>query len=156
SEWGGVAGESRRCLRSNMLAAIIARCDFDVNPARFPTLVFVFDPYIREDGVPINDRQLNLVRRLRLPIAVGPLFRTGVQPGKILTLQLVIQDHALDRATPIEETLLFAPVGAVEVRIVAAFRRLGESPIELLPWCCVQLSETVPVPREREQAAFTA
>src|SRR5262245_35122639 len=75
---------------------------------------------------------------LRLPIrpsvAVLPPAIALVQEPLVVTLQLVVQDHAIHPAALLAEALLGARVGAIDLRVVRQLARLSEARVERLLW----------------------
>src|SRR3954449_7641021 len=78
---GAIPGESRSSLRRRMGSAVVEGCDLDVLDVTATVRPLVFKAQIRKVDVPVEERQIMLVRPLldlsripvRTPISVGPL-----------------------------------------------------------------------------------
>jgi hypothetical protein len=102
---------------------------------------FVFDPQVRE---------VNLVIEVREVVVTGPfldLVRLGiwpairivavpislVQPLLVLTLELVVEDDAIDTRHTVSETVGFSEVRTKHLRVVFDLAGFLQTRVELLP-----------------------
>jgi hypothetical protein len=124
-----------------MLPPIVDRCDLHILVLPPPIGPFVFDPQVREVNLVIEVREvvvtgpfLDLVR-----LAIGPAIRIGavpislVQPLLVLTLELVVEDDAIDARPTVSETVGFSEVRAIDLRVVFDLAGFLQTRVELLP-----------------------
>jgi hypothetical protein len=90
---------------------------------------------------------------IRLPVrssvAVLPAAITLVQEPLVIPLQLVVQDHAIDSAALLAESLLGAQVGAIDLRVVRQLARLSEVRVERLLWLPGAVMSVMPIRLEQ-------
>ena len=99
-------------------------------------LVVVLDAQVGEVDLLVEVGQVVLQRpALNLVVvAIGPAVASAalVQPLLVFALELVVQDHPFDADAALLETLRFAQIGAVDLRVVFHFSRLLEVGVKLL------------------------
>jgi hypothetical protein len=123
-----------------MRPPIVDRRHLDILVLPPPIGPFVFDPEVREVDVVIEVREvvvvgpfLDLVR-----LAIGPAIRivavpiSLVQPLLVLTLELVVEDDAIDARPAVSEALGFTEVRAIDLGVVFHLSRLLETRVERL------------------------
>jgi hypothetical protein len=114
--------------------------DLDVTVIPSPVRPFVLDAHIGEMHLVIEVRQIVIMRPLfdlgrvpiRAPIGVVTVVIPLVQPPLVLTLELVIENHAIDPCATLREVFGFMQIGAIDLAVVFHFARLFEFGVERL------------------------
>jgi hypothetical protein len=135
-----MAGEARASRGSAVCATVVLRRDFDIYVILAAVDIAIFDAAVREVHLPVEVRQVMVVRPLidlacvtiRPSIRVRPAPVALVEPPLIFALQLIVQPHALNRSAPLLEPLYLALIGAINLGIVFELALAFESCIERL------------------------
>ncbi len=112
-----------------MGAAIVLGRDLDVFVIFAPFLVPIFDAQVGEVHLVIEVRQVMfagpaadlLVGSIGVAIVVGPLAIAFVEPSLVLTLELMIEDDALDSGAAFAQAVRCALISAIDLEIVFEF-----------------------------------
>jgi hypothetical protein len=105
-----------------------------------PIGLFVLDPHVREVNLVLEVRQVVFVRPFLdlVRVAIGPAISivvvpiSLVEPLLVLTLELVVEDDAIDACLALREAPGFAEVRAIHLGVVFDFAGLLQTRIELL------------------------
>jgi hypothetical protein len=138
-----------------MCPAIVRRHDLDV--LSFPTSIrlLILDADVRKVDLVIEVREVVLVGPLAnlIACAIGVavilvvVLVALVEPTLVLTLQLVVEDHAVDVRAPLQETRLGLLVCAIDLKVVFQFPLTRQARVEGL------VMVVVAVPMALEQAS---
>jgi hypothetical protein len=121
-------------------AAIVHRGDLDILVIPPPIGLLVLDAQVGEVDLVVEVREvvfprpfLDLMRlAIRASIGIVTVFIPFVQPALVLTLELVVEDDAIDACPALPEALGFTEVRAIDLGIVFDLARLLEVRIEIL------------------------
>jgi hypothetical protein len=121
-----------------MGATIVRGHDLDVLAPPEIVPVFVFDAGVGEAHVSVVARQVVLARpprdlfglTIRPAVAVLPAAIALVQEPLIVALELVVENHSLNSAALVSNTLLSALVGPIDLGVMRQRARLSEARIE--------------------------
>src|SRR3954454_11987301 len=112
-----------------MGTSVVERCDLDVLDVAAAVRPLVFKAQIRQVDVPVEERQIVLVRPLldlsRIPvwtsISVGPFAVSIVEKLLVLAFELVVEDDAMNPHVLFLQTLSSPHVGGKKLRVVRQF-----------------------------------
>ena len=133
--------EARLAVAGRMGAAVVLSEQLDVLVV-LPPVDLVLDAIVREVDLPIEVRQVVLVRPLadfvlvavRTAVAVGASAVVLLQELLILALQVLLEDDApnLGPVVLVPEPCLLLPVGRIEIRVVVNFAVAAHARVERL------------------------
>ena len=134
-----------------MRAAVVLRGDFDVLVVPSAIRFLVLNAKVREMDLLIEVREVVfacptfdfLCRPVRVTVIVVAVPIALVQPGLVLALQLVVEDHALDVRAPLLKAFCFTLIGTIDLDVVLPFPLTFEPGVERLLVPVVAVSVTL-------------
>ena len=114
-----------------MGAPVMKGCDLDVLDVAAAVRPLEFKAQIRKVDVPVEERQIVLVRPLLdlsripvwTPISVGPIAVSIVEKLLVLAFELVVEDDAMNPHVLFLQALSRPHVGGKKLRVVRQFTR---------------------------------